>query len=278
MSHDLKAPPRALSVAGSDPSGGAGLQADMAVFSRLGVHPMGVTTAITVQNSQGVSAIQPVDADLVSAQLRALITDMPPNAAKTGMLATADAVRAVSSLFAGWPPPFLVVDPIHHATGGRELLSEDGFDVMAHLLFPHATLITPNRYEAERLWGRPVATAADAEKCAADLRELGPKSVLLTGGHLEEKGFIVDTLADAGGITTWRHPRHPGPVPHGTGCALSAAITANLALGTPLRESVRRALTYVIVAVKTAAAPGKGRPYLGDGSNSAGMDINGEFQ
>lgn len=278
MSRDLKAPVRALSVAGADPSGGAGLQADLAVFARLGVHPMGVTTAITVQNSQGVAAIQPLDGELISAQLRALLTDMPPAAAKTGMLATGDAVRGISSLFAGWPPPFLVVDPIIHATGGRELLDEDGYTAMVNNLFPHATLITPNRYEAEKLWGRPVATAVDAEKCAADLRELGPRAVLLTGGHLEEKGFIVDTLADEGGVTTWRHPRHPGPVPHGTGCALSAAITAHVALGTPLRESVRRALAYVIVAVKTAASPGKGRPYLGDGSTGSGIDPNGELQ
>jgi len=269
-------PPRALTVAGSDPTGGAGLQADVAVFARLGVHPMAVPAAITVQNSTGVIAYEPVDPDLVEAQLKALLTDMPPAAIKTGMLATEAVVRAVARALDEVPDVPLVVDPIFAATAGRLLLTDEGFDALAQTLVPRATLLTPNRYEAERLWGHPVTTADEAGRCALALRDLGPRAVLVTGGHLKEKGVIVDTLADERGLTTWRHPRHPGPVPHGTGCALSAAVTAHLALGAPLRESVRRALTYVATAVRTAASPGEGRPILGDGTTETVAPYAGE--
>jgi hydroxymethylpyrimidine kinase/phosphomethylpyrimidine kinase len=259
-------PPRALTVAGSDPSGGAGLQADIAVFARLGAHPMGVPTALTVQNSTGVIASTPCDPESVEAQLNALWTDMPPHAAKTGMLANEAVVAAVARVLEGYPPVPLVVDPIFAASGGRMLLSDAGFDALVRLLLPRTTLLTPNRYEAERLWGQPVTTPEEAGRCALALRDMGPQAVLVTGGHLKEKGVIVDTLADERGLTTWRHPRHPGPVPHGTGCALSAAITAHLAQGAPLRESVRRALSYVATAVRSAVSPGEGRPFLGDGT------------
>jgi len=262
----LARPARALTVAGSDPSGGAGLQADVAVFARLGVHPMGVPTALTVQNSAGVLGFSPCDPEGVEAQLRALWADMPPQAAKTGMLATDGVIEAIERVLADFSPLPLVVDPIFAASGGQMLISEAGIAAMTRLLLPRATLLTPNRYEAERLWGQPVTTPEEAGRCALALRELGPAAVLVTGGHLKEKGVIVDTLADERGLTTWRHPRHPGPAPHGTGCALSAAVTAHLALGTPLRESVRRALSYVATAVRSAASPGEGRPYLGDGT------------
>jgi hydroxymethylpyrimidine/phosphomethylpyrimidine kinase len=273
---DVGPPPRALSIAGSDPSGGAGLQADVAVFARLGVHPMAVPTAITVQNSTGVIAYVPVDPDLVEAQLKAILTDMPPAAIKTGMLATLGVVRAVARALAEVPDTALVVDPIFAASAGRMLLTDEGFEALAETLVARATLLIPNRYEAERLWGRPVTTADEAGRCALALRDLGPRAVLVTGGHLKEKGAIVDTLADERGLTTWRHPRHPGPVPHGTGCALSAAVTAHLALGAPLRESVRRALSYVATAVRAAASPGKGRPLLGDGTSEAVAPCAGE--
>ncbi len=273
-------PPRALSVAGSDPSGGAGLQADVAVFARLGVHPMAVPTALTVQNSTGVIAYEPVDPDLVEAQLKAILGDMPPAAIKTGMLATEGIVRAVGRALEEAPDAAgaaLVVDPIFAASAGKMLITDEGFAALADVLVPRATLLVPNRHEAERLWGHPVTTADEAGRCALALRELGARAVLVTGGHLKEKGVIVDTLADERGLTTWRHPRHPGPVPHGTGCALSAAVTAHLALGAPLRESVRRALTYVAAAVRTAASPGEGRPILGDGTVESVQPAAGEL-
>jgi hydroxymethylpyrimidine kinase/phosphomethylpyrimidine kinase len=275
---DVGPPPRALTVAGSDPSGGAGLQADVAVFARLGVHPMAVPAALTVQNSTGVIAYEPVDPELVEAQLKALLTDMPPAAIKTGMLATAPVVRAVARALEEVPDVPLVVDPLFAASAGRMLLTDDGFDALAETLVPRAALLIPNRYEAERLWGYPVTTADEAGRCALALRDLGPRAVLVTGGHLKEKGVIVDTLADERGLTTWRHPRHPGPVPHGTGCALSAAVTAHLALGATLRESVRRALTYVATAVRTAASPGEGRPILGDGTTETVEPFAGEVR
>jgi len=205
-------------------------------------------------------------AEAVETQIRTLLGDMPPQAAKTGMLADASVVEAVATALEEGPDIPLVVDPVLAASGGRMLLSEAGVEALVARLLPRAALITPNRYEAERLWGHTVSTPEEAGRCALELRELGPKAVLVTGGHLKEKGVIVDTLADDRGLTTWRHPRHPGPAPHGTGCALSAAITAHLAQGVPLRESVRRALSYVAAAVRLAASPGEGRPFLGDGT------------
>jgi len=258
-------PPRALTIAGSDPSGGAGLQADIALFTRLGVAPMAIPTAMTVQNSLGVAATYPTPAKAVLEQLANLMADMPPAATKTGMLGDADIVSQLADQLDRQTLSNLVIDPIHHASSGAALLAGDGYATLRSRLLPHATLITPNRHEAEQLWGHPVINAKDAAQCAKALLSLGPQAVLVTGGHLEAKGYVIDTLADAGGITTWRHPRHPGPSPHGTGCALSAAITAYLALGQPLRESIRRALAYVHNAIRNATSPGAGRPYLGDG-------------
>lgn len=229
---------------------------------------MGVPTAITIQNSTGVAAVIPLAPETVAQQLANLLPDMPPVAAKTGMLAQAETVKAVAEQLTRHPIKHLVVDPIHHASSGPALLAGDGYEALKRDLLPLATLMTPNRQEAEQLWGQPVVTAKDAARCATDLLQLGPKAVLVTGGHLENKGYVIDTLADEGGITTWRHPRHPGPSPHGTGCALSAAITAHLALGVPMRESIRRALGYVLNAIRNAAAPGLGKPYLGDGRNT----------
>jgi hydroxymethylpyrimidine/phosphomethylpyrimidine kinase len=255
-----------LTIAGSDPSGGAGLQADVVVFARHRVHPMAVPSALTVQNSAGVTQVEPLDAERIRTQLQALLTDMPPHAAKTGMLGDERVVRVVAETVAAWPCPHLVVDPVILASDGTPLLSEAGLAGLIGGVLPHATLITPNRHEAETLWGHRVATPEEAARCARALLELGPKAVLVTGGHLDGWDSVVDTLADGEGVTTWRHPRRTGPGPHGTGCALSAAITANLALGVPLRESVRRALAYVAAAVADAFEAGGGRPYLGDGS------------
>lgn len=260
-----RTPPRALSIAGSDPSGGAGLQADVAVFTRLGAHPMAVPTALTVQNSVGVAEVMPLPGALVVRQLAHLLADMPPAATKTGMLGTDEVVAALADLLDGRPLPNLVVDPIRHASSGAQLLTGPGHRLLAERLLPHAALITPNRDEAALLWGQPVTNGADAARCAQALRESGARAVLITGGHLPDKNHVVDTLADAEGITTWRHPRHMGAVPHGTGCALTAAITAHLAHGLPLRESIRRALGYVGRAIRAAHSPGLGRPYLGDG-------------
>jgi len=258
-------PPRALTIAGSDPSGGAGLQADIALFTRLGVAPMAIPTALTVQNSLGVAASYPTPAHAVAEQLANLMADMPPAATKTGMLGNTDTITQLADQLDRQPLPNLVIDPVRLASSGAALLTEDGYASLRTRLLPHATLITPNRSEAEQLWGRPVNTAKDAAQCAQALLDLGPTAVMVTGGHLEDTRHIIDTLADADGVTTWRHPRHPGPSPHGTGCALSAAITAHLALGVPLRESIRHALNYVHNAILNATTPGAGRPYLGDG-------------
>ena len=233
---------------------------------------MAVPTAITVQNSTGVAAVMPLAPEIVAQQLANLLPDMPPIAAKTGMLANAEIVKAVAEQLTRHPVGHLVVDPIHCASSGPELLAGDGYEALKKHLLPHATLITPNRQEAEQLWGQSIINPKDAARCATDLLELGPKAVLVTGGHLEGKGYVIDTLADEGGITTWRHPRHPGPSPHGTGCTLSAAITANLALGVPLRESIRRALSYVLNAIRNATTPGGGKPYLGDGCTAPDTD------
>ncbi|MDH4229501.1 MAG: bifunctional hydroxymethylpyrimidine kinase/phosphomethylpyrimidine kinase [Nitrospirota bacterium] len=277
MSSTMTPPPNALSIAGSDPSGGAGIQADIAVFTRLGVHAMAIPVALTVQNSGGVRRAEALAPEWLREQLAALLADMPPAATKTGMLGSRATVEALADALAKTPLRNLVVDPIRRASSGADLLPDDAFELLAKRLFPHALLITPNRVEAEQLWGHPVPTAREAARCAADLLQTGVRAVLLTGGHLDDRGYIVDTLADAEGITTWRHPRHPGPTPHGTGCALAAAITAHLAHGLPLRESVRRALVYMLEAIRSATTPGHGRPYLGDGSRTRSDNPTNDF-
>lgn len=245
----------ALSIAGSDPSGGAGIQADLKTFHQFGVYGMAALTALTAQNTLGVSGVHVVPAAFLRQQLEALAADIPPDALKTGMLADADLATTAADCIRsfGWTP--LVVDPVMIATSGDRLLSVDAERVIRDRLLPLATLVTPNLDEAALLTGLEVRDVAQMERAAIVLLDSGVAAVLLKGGHLADD-TIVDLLATAAGIRRFSHPRIQTTSTHGTGCTLSAAITAGLASGRALEGAVEAGLEYVVRAI--ASAPGFG--------------------
>lgn len=221
--------PVALSVAGSDPSGGAGIQADLKTFSAHGVYGTAVLTALTAQNTRGVTGVHPVPADFVAEQIATLLDDVRVHAVKTGMLGTAAVVRAVAAGLSGQVAGPVVVDPVMVATSGDRLVDDDAIAAVRDLLLPVADLVTPNVPEAAALLGLPEAgTAAELPAQARALLELGPRAVLLKGGHLGGDES-VDVLATPTGVVTTTRRRIATRATHGTGCALSAAIAARLA-------------------------------------------------
>ena len=242
-------------VAGSDPSGGAGLQTDLRVFTLLGAFGQTVVTALTVQNSLGVKGWEPVSPALVRAQLQALFEDLPPRAVKTGMLATPEIIEAVAEVLARYRP-LLVVDPVMVAQSGASLLQEEALVAMKERLFPLATVITPNLPEAKAL------THAEApQEVLSRLRELGPEAVVLKGGH-GTGPRVKDLLFDGRETYSFEVPRVPGDLGHGTGCTFSAALTVLLAQGKPLPEAVAQAQRFVYLGLLAA----KDQP-LGRGSS-----------
>lgn len=237
--------PVALTIAGSDSSGGAGIQADLKTFTALGVYGAAVVTALTAQNTRGVSAVLPVPADFVRAQIDAVAADLRIAAVKTGMLADAATVRAVAEAVRAHTLHPLIVDPVMIATSGDALICEDAVAVLRQELLPLADLATPNLPEAARLLACPTARdEAEAHAQAMALLALGPRAVLLKGGHGEGAG-AVDLLATQGKVTRFEKPRIATANTHGTGCTLSAAIVAHLALGAPLPEAVGLAKDFV---------------------------------
>lgn len=241
----------ALTIAGSDPSGGAGLQADLLTFAALGVHGASVVTALTAQNTLAVRAIAPVDPTFVAQQLDAVLDDLDVRAAKTGMLHRAAVVEAVAERLAARAVPHLVVDPVIVATTGVVLLEPAGVAALRARLLPLATLVTPNLGEAEALTGRPVADPAGMREAARALVGAGARAALVKGGHLP--GDALDVLYDGRGFHEFRAPRIATRHTHGTGCVLSAAVTASLARGLPLVEAVAAAKHHVTHALATAA-------------------------
>jgi hydroxymethylpyrimidine/phosphomethylpyrimidine kinase len=247
----------ALTVAGSDPGGGAGVQADLKTFGALGVWGFSALTAVTVQNARGVAAVHVVPGWMVKAQIEAVASDTRPAAAKTGMLATAEIVEAVAATVSGLRLSPLVVDPVLAASQGGRLLEPDGLLAMKDLLLPLCSLLTPNLGEAEVLLGQPVTEAADMPDAAAALGALGPGAVLLKGGHL--RGERSPDLLWYGGTTTWLDgPRLVSDHTHGTGCTLSAAITAYLAAGLPVPEACSKGKAFVTRAIAGGLEIGPG--------------------
>ncbi len=240
-----------LTVAGSDPSGGAGIQADLKTFAAFRVYGMAALTALTVQNTRGVRGFTAVEPAFVVAQVEAVLDDIPPAAVKTGMLANAGIVRALADLFARRPAPNLVVDPVMVATSGDLLLEPDAVEAIRSLLLPLATLITPNRPEAETLLGRPIRTPDEAADAARALAALGSRAVLLKGGHAKpgsegaKPRESTDLLFDGDRVHLLTLPWVDTIHTHGTGCTLSSAVAAGLARGWPLLEAVRRAKRFV---------------------------------
>lgn len=245
----------ALTIAGSDSGGGAGIQADLRTFHQFGVHGTSVVVAITAQNTLGVRAAEPVSTGMVDAQMAALAEDLPPDALKTGMLATAALVRQVARRIPryGWSP--YVLDPVMVATSGDRLLSPEAEQVVLGSLVPLATLVTPNLDEAALLTGREVRDEVQMREAARALLEAGAGAVLVKGGHLQGEA-LTDLLVTPAGERAFRHPRIATRATHGTGCTLSAAITALLALGHPMEAAVTLGLDYLQRAI--AAAPGLG--------------------
>jgi hydroxymethylpyrimidine/phosphomethylpyrimidine kinase len=246
--------PVALTIAGSDSGGGAGIQADLKTFQALGVYGTSAITAITAQNTLGVHAVHAVPLADVRAQIDAVVSDLRPEALKTGMLATAELVSTVATAIREHELVRYVLDPVMVATSGDRLLAADAVTTLVRELLPLADVVTPNLHEAAILAARPVATVDDMRLAGARILELGASAVLLKGGHLEDEA--VDLLMDGREERIWRRPRMNTPHTHGTGCTLSAAIAAGLARGDDLGSAVDRAVRYVSRAI--AAAPGLG--------------------
>ncbi len=247
----------ALTIAGSDSGGGAGIQADLKTFHQFGVYGTSAIVALTAQNTLGVHAVHPVPEAMVTAQLEALAGDLPPAAVKTGMLATAGLVRLVAAAIRrhGWRE--YVLDPVMVATSGDRLLDAAAEAVVRAELLPLAALVTPNLDEAAILTGEPVQTVADMELAGRRLLALGAASALVKGGHLEGD-TMTDVLVTPAGLRHFTRPRLATSSTHGTGCTLSAAITAGLALGRPLQAAVADALDYLYRALQSAPGLGGG--------------------
>lgn len=250
--------PVALTVAGSDPSGGAGLQADLKTFQRHGVYGCAVVSLITVQNTRGVTRVVPLDAELVGAQLDAVLEDLSPRAWKTGALGTVDTVLAVAERAARVEKTgaLLVVDPVMMSTHGAPLIDDNARLTLVRSLLPHCTLVTPNLQEAAALSGRVVASLGEAREAARAIAALGPRAVLVKGGHLD--GAPVDVLYAEGVVHELRGERIETRHTHGTGCALSAAITARLARSEPLLQACVAAKAWLREALRTAPGLGAG--------------------
>jgi len=245
----------ALTIAGSDSGGGAGIQADVKTFHQFGVFGTSVITAVTAQNTLGVLAWEPVSAALVTRQLDALAADLPPAAVKSGMLGSAALVDTVAAGIARHRLPNYVLDPVMVATSGDRLLDTDAEQLVAGRLVPLAALVTPNLDEAAILVGDAVATADAMERAGRALVRLGARAALVKGGHLSGD-TVVDVLVTDRGAHRFTRPRLDTTSTHGTGCTLSAAVAAGLALGRPLEQAVGDALDFVHRAM--AAAPGLG--------------------
>jgi len=236
-----------LTIAGSDSSGGAGIQADLAVFHALGMHGASAVTAVTAQNSKGVHQLHPVPVQVVAAQIQALFEDATPAAVKTGMLVSADVVHQVAEILSAKETPNLVIDPVITSTSGHSLLSDAGVDALRRELIPIATVVTPNYAEVERLTGIAIRNDDDVVTAGQRLLECGCVSVVITGGH--RKDSPKDVLLDQNGGIYWLEGEFAGPDIHGTGCVFSAALAAYLAMDLRRLQAVRQAKQFVTSAI-----------------------------
>ena len=245
--------PRLLTIAGSDSGGGAGIQADLKTFAALGCYGMSAITAITAQNTLGVTAIQPLPAALLTQQIDAVTMDIGVDAVKIGMLHDPEVVLAVAAAIRRYGWTRVVLDPVMVATSGDALIARETVAVLVRELFPLATVVTPNLDEAALLLGRPVTQEAELAAAAADLLALGAPAMLLKGGHLAGD-TLVDLLLQAGQAPlSMSGARIASGNTHGTGCTLSSAIACHLALGCSLADAVRLARDYVIAAIRHGA-------------------------
>jgi len=249
----------ALTIAGSDPSGGAGIQGDLKTFSAHQVYGMAVLTSLTAQNTEGVTGVLDVAPEFVRQQIETVVVDLPVGAAKTGMLSNAAIIETIVATLKVSKLPNLVVDPVMVATSGDPLLQDDAVEALKTLLIPRATIVTPNIPEAERLTGLKIDSVASMREAAEAIMEtLKPWSVLLKGGHGSEGDEIVDLLWRQGDFVELRAPRIDTVHTHGTGCALAAGIAAQLARGEGLRTAVEKARAFVRAGLEQGVVLGRG--------------------
>ena len=247
---------KVLTIAGSDSSGGAGIQADLKSFSAHGVFGMSVITAVTAQNTQGVFAVQDIDIDVIEKQIAAIFDDIEVDAVKIGMVSRTETIRAVAAGLQQYKPQNVVIDPVMISKSGYYLLKPDAVDAMITCLLPLATIVTPNIPEAEEIAGRKITSLKEMEEAAAIIHALGPKYVLLKGGHRAEDA--TDILFDGTKYHYLESQRIVTKNTHGTGCTLSASIAANLAQGYNAYEAVTLAKEYITTAIEHSFSIGKG--------------------
>lgn len=249
--------PRALTIAGSDSGGGAGIQADLKTFSALGVYGMSAITALTAQNTVSVQGVVEIDPDFVAAQIRSVVEDIGVDAVKTGMLSSAAIIFAVAKEIKRLRIDKLVVDPVMVAKSGDRLLREDAIESIIKELFPLAMVVTPNLHEASALSGLKVKGSEDMRRAAERIKSFGPRYVVVKGGHLE--GNPMDLLYDGETFMEFTNIRHDTAHTHGTGCTYASAIAAGLARGLAVKKAVELAKDYITGAIEQGLAIGKGR-------------------
>lgn len=249
--------PRALTIAGSDPGGGAGIQADLKTFTAFRVFGLSAITGLTAQNTRGVRGVELPTTAFIAAQLRAVLEDIGVDAVKTGMLATGDIIRTVADAVREFGLTNVVVDPVMIAASGDTLMQHEAAPVMRAHLFPLATVVTPNLDEATFLCERKIRTLEDMQEAARAIHDMGPRYVLVKGGHLPGDR-VADLLFDGRDFARRESPRVPGEF-HGTGCTLSSAIASGLAKGLDVPAAVATAQAYIALAIRAAPAIGGGR-------------------
>lgn len=248
--------PVAMTIAGSDSGGGAGIQADLKTFQALGVYGTSTLTAITAQNTVAVTAVHEIPTDIVAAQIDAVVSDIGVDAAKTGMLSSAAIISTVADRIRHWKLEQLVVDPVMVAKSGDHLLREDAVGALVHELLPLAMVLTPNVPEAEVLVGRQLESEEDLRRAAREIVAMGPRTVVMKGGH--RQGDATDVFYDGHEFIVLPSERFDTPNTHGTGCTLSAAIAAGLAQGLSVRDAVVDAKRYVSEAIRRSQPLGHG--------------------
>lgn len=254
--YDTTRVPCALTIAGSDSGGGAGIQADLKTFAAHGVHGLSVLAALTAQHTRGVTAVHVPPVSFLRAQIDACFDDFGVGVVKIGMLANAEVIHAVADALEIYAPPHLVLDPVMVATSGAKLLEDEAAHALRTRLVPMASVVTPNIPEAEVLTGQAITDAASAENALDALRSAGADAVLLKGGHLDEGATVIDRYRDTAGFNIFEHPRL-ALEGHGTGCTLASAIAANLCLGRAMPDAVEQAIGYVGEALRRGYRPGR---------------------
>ncbi len=251
----------ALTIAGSDPTGGAGVQADLRTFANFNVHGTAVIASLTIQSTLGIQEVVKIPPDLLRKQIATLLDDVTVHAVKTGMLLDGETIEIIGELLKKYRLSRYVLDPIIRSSTGYPILKKDDIELLKKILLPQAFLVTPNLQEAEALTGLSVQTEKEMERAAIEIHSLGPRYVLVKGGHLEGD-VALDLLVGGSKIHRFRKPRLPGRRLHGAGCVFSAAITAGLAAGLNVEQAVRKAKRFSHQAIQSAVAIGKGRQLL----------------